>query len=181
MPARYQEASEIYMNLKNSFLSHGRYREASWAYIKERQMRRATYAPWRAQLYFSEEFAQSRRVWSWRWWLHFKCTLKWLLDWAADLSCGYGEKPLRTILWAGIFLLVFPFLFRWSKGIISEAGPMSWLDYFNYSFGALTTFGFDQFRAVTPLAQTLTSIEALLGISVLALLMFTLGNRISRS
>jgi hypothetical protein len=68
-----------------------------------------------------------------------------------------------------------------SGGIVSEAGPMTWLDYFNYSFGAFTTMGFNQFHATTPLAQTLTSIEALLGISILALLMFTLGNRLSRA
>jgi len=182
LAARYQEASEIYMNLKNSFLSHGRYKEASWAYVKERQMRRATLAPWRARLYFSEEFARSQTIWSWRWWwLQFKYMLKWMLDWAADLLCGYGERPLRTVLWAGVVLLVFPLLYRVSNGVVSAAGAMSGLDYFNYSFGAFTTFGFDRFQAVTPLAQTLTSVEALLGISMLALLMFTLGNRISRS
>ncbi len=58
---------------------------------------------------------------------------------------------------------------------------MSWIDYINYSFGAFTTIGFSNFQTTTALAQTLTSIEALLGISILALLMFTLGNRISRS
>jgi uncharacterized protein YjbI with pentapeptide repeats len=176
------DARQVYAALKANFLDTGNYQDASWAHIKERQMAKKTHSPRNARNYYEEEFPQGRVLFStgcWRFYLRH--TLKWLLDWAAELTCGYGEKPLRTVLWAGIFLLVFPFLFRWSNGIISEAGPMSWLDYFNYSFGAFTTFGFDQFQAATPLAQTLTSIEALLGISVLALLMFTLGNRISRS
>ena len=145
-------------------------------------MAKMTRHPSRARHYYADELSDSRTLVSRGWWgFYLRHTLKWLLDWAAELSCGYGERPLRTVLWAGVVLLVFPLLYRASNGVISAAGAMSWLDYFNYSFGAFTTFGFDQFQAVTPLAQTLTSIEALLGISVLALLMFTLGNRISRS
>ena len=103
------------------------------------------------------------------------------MDWLADMLCGYGEKPLRTILWAVVILLVFPLLFYSSGGVVSQNGQMTWLDYMNYSLGTFTTIGFSQFVPETPLAQVLTSIEALLGISILALLMFTLGNRISRS
>jgi len=110
-----------------------------------------------------------------------KYTVKWLIDWLAELSCGYGEKPLRTLLMAAFILILFPLLYRLSGGVIVVDAEMAWLDYFNYSFGTFTTIGFNNFQAVTPLAQTLTSIEALTGISILALLMFTLGNRISRS
>ncbi|MBI3243231.1 MAG: pentapeptide repeat-containing protein [Chloroflexi bacterium] len=175
---RYHEATEIYMNLKNAYLSHGRYKEASRAYINERLSRRATCAPWRAKAYYSTEWNSSilRKLW-----FYPKYFVTWILDWLADLLCGYGEKPLRTVLWAGVILLAFPLLFALSGGVVSRSGQMTWLDYLNYSLGTFTTIGFSQFEAQTPLAQVLTSIEALLGISTLALLMFTLGNRISRS
>jgi hypothetical protein len=180
--SRYREAAEIYMNLKNAYLSHGRYKEASRAYIRERQMSRMMHHPKRAKYYFADDFARARAVFSWHWWkFYLEYTIKWLLDWAAELSCGYGERPLRTVAWAGAILLVFPFLYAWSGGVQSTTSPLSWLDYFNYSLGAFTTIGFAQFEAATPLAQTLTSLQALLGISILALLMFALGNRISRS
>ncbi len=39
---------------------------------------------------------------------------------------------------------------------------------------------FSRFETTGVIAETLASIEALLGISILALLMFALGNRISR-
>jgi hypothetical protein len=177
-----EDARQIYAALKANFLETGKYQDASWAHIKERQMAKKTHHPKNARKYYTDEFPQGRALLSLGWWgFYLRHTAKWLLAWAAELTCGYGERPLRTLLWAGVVLLVFPLLYHWSKGVVSVAGDMSWLDYFNYSFGAFTTFGFDRFQAVTPLAQTLTSIEALLGISVLALLMFTLGNRISRS
>ncbi len=58
---------------------------------------------------------------------------------------------------------------------------MTGLDYVNYSFGAFATVGFARFITVNALAEALTSIEALFGMATLALLMFALGNRISRS
>jgi uncharacterized protein YjbI with pentapeptide repeats len=196
---RHRQAQAIYLALKNNFYSLGLYEDGSWAYTKERQSRRATYHPRRAGWYYGDELRavvhgestgeateerQTRKAtpssWHW-WWFHARYTWKWLLDWAAELSCGYGERPLRTVVWAGAILLVFPFLYAWSGGIQSTTGPLSWLGYFNYSLGAFTTIGFAQFEATTSLAQTLTSLQALLGISILALLMFALGNRISRS
>lgn len=180
--ARLREAIEIYLGLKNAFLNAGRYDDASRAYYRERQLERKTRSPWLCLNYYGRELANENSFASLSK-LSFliSFTIKWLLDWGAELSCGYGEKPLRTLVVAGVVLLAFPFLFRLSGGIISESGSMTWLDYFNYSLGAFTTIGFGQFQAVTPFAQTLTSIEALTGISILALLMFTLGNRISRS
>jgi hypothetical protein len=177
-----EQSRQEYADLKANFIDTGNFEDASWAHIKERQMAKKTHSPRNARIYYADELPESRSLLSAGWWgFYLRHTAKWLLDWAAELTCGYGERPLRTVLWAGVVLLVFPLLYRASDGIVSAAGAMSWLDYFNYSFGAFTTFGFDQFQAVTPVAQTLTSIEALLGISVLALLMFTLGNRISRS
>jgi uncharacterized protein YjbI with pentapeptide repeats len=178
---RHIQAAEIYQALKNVFLSSGYYDDASWAYFKEKQMRRITVAPWRAHRYYSDELPIEIRFWSWRYWLFYvKYTMKWILDWMAELSCGYGEKPMRAVVCAFVILLIFPIVFRFSGGVVSDSGQMTWLDYFNYSLGSFTTIGFDQFHAITPLAQTLTSLEALLGISTLALLMFALGKRISR-
>lgn len=174
---RWLEAAEIYMNLKNAFLSHGRYREASWAYLKERRLRHKTFAPWRARVYYGEEVQNQSVLSLGKFWFYIKYTMKWVLDWIADITCGYGETPFRTLAWALVILLLFPILYRFSGGI---TGVQSWLDYFNYSLGAFTTIGFESFQAETPVAQTLTSLEALLGISILALLMFTLGNRVNR-
>ena len=123
----------------------------------------------------------ARRLWQlFRFYLKHLCS--YCVDWVVELTCGYGEKPLRTLWWVLAVLLVFPVFYQLSGGIVSADGtPLTWLDYLNYSFGAFTTIGFARFVTANWVAETLTSLEALLGISVLALLMFALGNRISRS
>lgn len=45
VPGRFAQASSIYRSLKNNFLSIGSYSDASWAYVKERKMRKNTHWP----------------------------------------------------------------------------------------------------------------------------------------
>jgi uncharacterized protein YjbI with pentapeptide repeats len=180
---RHKIAAEVYLALKNVFLNAGRYDDASWAYFKERQMRRITLAPWRARRYYGDELPIDCRVWSWRWWWFYaKYTTKWALNWIAELSCGYGERPLRVTLLAVVVILLFPFLYQLSGGVANlEGHPIRWIDYLHYSLAAFSTIGFPDLAPRNDFAKILTSLEALLGISALALLMFALGNRISRS
>jgi len=187
LKARFVEAKEIYRTLKNAFLESGRYDDASWAYIKERQMEKKTHwPPKRARDCYPNELECLSSNNLKRWWQLLKFYIRhlfaYIIDWLAELTCGYGEKPLRTLACAIAVIFVFPMLYWLSGGVVSAGGgPVTWLDYLNYSFGAFTTIGFSSFDAIKPLAQTLTSVQALLGISLLALLMFTFGNRISRS
>ena len=180
---RLERAREIYTELRSSFLNHGYYDDASWAHFKERSLERKMHSLRQARLYYSDELPENTTLLSWLWWwFYLKHTVKWVLLWGAELSCGYGEKPLRTLWWALAVILAFPLFYWLSGGIVSANGtPLTWLDYLNYSFGAFTTIGFARFVTANWVAETLTSLEALLGISVLALLMFALGNRISRS
>jgi hypothetical protein len=187
-----EEARQVYASLKANFLETGNFEDASWAHIKERLMTKMTKAPWRARQYHGQthplgltklQMYESLPRWHpLTWWFWFKYTTKWLMDWITEVSCGYGEKPLRTLWWALAVVLILPIFYWLSGGIVSADGtPLTWLDYLNYSFGAFTTIGFARFMTANWIAETLTSLEALLGISVLALLMFALGNRISRS
>ncbi len=135
-----------------------------------------------ADIMASEVAAKDKNnIWHWLWFYlrHFG---KWLLLWASELSCGYGERPARTAFLVVVIVPLFAVLFRLSEGVAASNGAaMTGLDYVNYSFGAFATVGFARFITVNALAEALTSIEALFGIATLALLMFALGNRISRS
>jgi uncharacterized protein YjbI with pentapeptide repeats len=180
---RLERAREIYAELRSSFLKHGFYDDASWAHFKERSLERQMHQSCQAKLYYGDELPENATLLSWRWWwFYLKHTARWVLLWGAELSCGYGEKPLRSIGWALAVVLIFPVFYWLSGGIVStNSRPLSALDYLNYSLGSFTTIGFARFNTANWIAETLTSLEALLGISVLALLMFALGNRISRS
>jgi len=198
IPQRHAVARDIYTSLKNNFTSLGQYADASWTYIRERQKSRMTKAPWRARQYYGQAhpfglerlptYQSLSRRHPLTWWFWFKYTVKWLLDWVTELSCGYGERPLRTIAVAGLILVIFPLIY-WATAGVGWFDPAlgrdvlshSFLDYVIYSAGAFATIGYEGLKAVNTAARIWTAVEALLGISILALLMFTLGNRIGRS
>lgn len=167
----------------NGFLKHGYHDDASWAHFKQRALERQMHGLCQTRRYYGDELPADASFRSRKWWqFYMKHTVRWILLWGAELSCGYGEKPLRAIWWTLGTIFIFPLFYWLSGGLASTTGAtMNWLDYLNYSFGAFTTMGFARFETTNGLAETLTSLEALLGISVLALLMFALGNRISRS
>ena len=178
---RYLKASQIYLRLKSVFLANGQYSDASWAYFKERQMRRKAIAPWSLMnsFGFRNERAQytndSPKVNS------LQYTLRWLFDLTSEYSCGYGERPYRAAFFSFGIIIIFAFLFRFVGGITSSLHQMTWLDYLVYSLATFTTIGFETYKILTPVAQVLTSVEAFMGICMLALVMFALGNRINRA
>jgi hypothetical protein len=179
---RYVQAVSIYRALKSNFLSIGDYDAASWAYVKERRMRKKTHwPPVRIRDSYPREFNRLRadglRGSLMRLHFYIKHFSSFLFDWVLEITSKYGEQPSLTLYWAVAVVLIFAILFQVTGGV-SQAH--TWLDYLNYSLGAFVTVTFEEFEATTDLVKTLTSIEALLGICILALLMFALGNRIKR-
>ena len=103
---RFIEAANVYAALKNNLMSNGRYDEASWAYIRERQMRRKAFAPWRAMMMYNA-LESSSSAWigsAFAFWV--KALIKWISDCLAEMSCGYGERPLRTLGWSVTVILI---------------------------------------------------------------------------
>ena len=79
-------------------------------------------------------------------------------------------------------ILLFTGVYHQLGGIISTQGnPLRWFDCFQYSLATFSTIGFADFAPTNDMAKLLSSIEAFLGISALAMLMFALGNRVNRS
>jgi len=180
----YYRAKEAYLALKNNFLGQGCYSDASWAYSKERQMERKTHNPLRAWRFYSKLELPTNKL-SLLVSLgpfYIRHTVKWLFDWLAYLSCGYGERPFNTIFLAMLFIAIFPFFYEWSGGLSSTKGlSLEWMDYLQYSIASFSTRSLPDIIPISSWAELLTSMEALLGIAMLSLLMFTLGNRIARS
>ena len=183
----YYRAKEAYLALKNNFLSLGRYDDASWAYFKERQMERKANNPLRARRFYSEAEAPNTsnsvcKSFAYLLVFYAKHTLRWILDWMAELTCGYGEKPLRTVTFAVLIIFFFPFLYHLSGGLTSITNRgLHWIDYLQFSLSSFTTMTHPDVIPTNHATKILTNVEALIGISVLALLMFSLGKRISRS
>jgi uncharacterized protein YjbI with pentapeptide repeats len=165
---RHRSAMDVYRTLKESYLQGGNYGEASWAYFKECQMRRMTHwPPKRARACYDHELEDLREKGIKRitqlTGFHVHHTYSYLVAWFMELSCGYGERPMRTVGVAAAILLVFPFLYA-ASGVIQIVHHASPLDYIIYSLGAFTTIGFTNFKTTNWVAQVITSIEAFLAV-----------------
>jgi len=180
---RFLEARDVYLALKANFTTTGNNQAASAAHFRARQCERKTHHPAYARFCYHKQYTSiaTKNTFSR---LNFYAVhiMKWLLDWGAELICGYGERPLRVVACSGMIIVLFTFLYYFSGGIIDASGTVtSWTSYFQYSLATFCTISFPNLAPANNVTMALSSIEAFLGISCLALLMFALGNRISRS
>ena len=185
----YVEAKEAYLALKNNFAKIGRYRDESWAYVKERQMGKMCSAPWRAREFYGKsqlgDSKESRlptrhpRVV----WFYTRRTLKWLADWFVELLCDYGESLWRVLAWMLLVILGFAAYYQLSHAVVtsSQDAATSLWDHLIFSLGAFTTLQPARLQAARPGVELLTTIQAIIGISLAGLLGFVAGNRIRRS
>jgi uncharacterized protein YjbI with pentapeptide repeats len=164
----YHRAKEAYLLLKNNFNQIGRYEDASWAYVKEQQMEKmAYYREWRSQ--------------GWRIWRAWSSFWRWLRNWAYELTTGYGERPWNAVLCGLGAVLAFAVGF-WATAVMGGRGLAAFFDSLVYSVSAFATFNLAR-PGLNPEGrgvEIFSSLEAILGIGVLALVVFTLGNRMSR-
>ena len=179
---RYDEAKEAYLALKNNFAEIGRYRDESWAYVKERQMGKMMNHPRLAREYYREELPENPNVWQLGW-FYARHTAKWVADWVVEWTCGYGESVLRTLRAMGVALVGFAVLYRLFGAVVDANGnpSSSWLHCLLYSGGAFTTFGVDTLRPANDWVRALSILESVVGIALTGLLGFVLGNRIRRT
>jgi uncharacterized protein YjbI with pentapeptide repeats len=196
----YPGAKDAYLRLKQDFDDLGDYAASSWAYRKERQMEKMCSTPWRARRYYGQ--GQLGDVWTWdeeeqvlRWesgpptwhprvlWFYTRHTLKWLSDWFVELLCGYGESIWRVLAWMLLVILGFAAYYQVSHAVVisSQDAVTSLWDHLIFSLGAFTTLQPARLQAARPGVELLTTIQAIIGISLAGLLGFVAGNRIRRS
>jgi len=144
----YADAAVAYNLLKNNFRDMGKPDDASWAFIKEKRMKRNTY-----------------RGFGW----------KWLSSWFLDITCQYGERPWRVFFLTLGTVLVFGILHLAFGSIASKLVEDNML----FSLGSFVTITFPGLEATNLFARFLTCVEAAIGISLFALLMYSLGRRMS--
>ena len=113
---------------------------------------------------------------------------RWLRNWFYEGTCGYGENPWRPVIWAAVVVLLFTVIYAVAGNIATgdvgaEQGdpthnPITALV---HSISAFATIGFNTLEPQGWGARLLTAVEAMFGIGLFALFVFTLGNRMRRS
>ncbi len=106
---------------------------------------------------------------------------RWVMNCLSFWSCGYGERPLWTVAWSPVLIGSFTVLYQVTRSVerTGRGGPC-WIDSLLYSSATFSTMNFSDITVMTDTGRIFTVVEALLGIATLALLMFAVGNRISR-
>ena len=87
------------------------------------------------------------------------------------------------VIWAVVVVGAFTGIY-WAAGNVAAGdggGTHSVLTAFTHSIAAFATVGFNTLEPVGWGARLLTAIEAMFGIGLFALFVFTLGNRMRRS
>jgi len=151
----FEQAKEVYLLLKNNFHSIGRYEDESWAFKKEKDMERQSYR-------------------------HFKSLHKWLWSCFLNALFGYGEKPDRVIISAIIIILIFTFLFMIfgiSNTSIGIFTLKNFKDCIIFSFITFTTLRYGDLRPLESWSRIFSGTEALIGVFMMALFVYTFARR----
>ncbi len=160
----YQQAEEIYRNLRRTTEADGLFETAGLFFQKEMKMRRKQMPAY---------------------------SFKRLISKIVEVSCGYGERPLRIISISLVVILCFSFLFFFS-GINYAGNIISYtmsnnlyenIDIFlNSLYFSVVTFTTLGYGDITPIgiSKLFASIEALLGGFILALFVVVFVKKMTR-
>lgn len=108
---------------------------------------------------------------------------RWARNWAYELLTGYGEHWWKPLLWAAAVIATFTGIYAGAGNIASGDGGATHnvLTALTHSIGAFATIGFNTLEPQGWGARLLTALEAMFGIGLFALFVFTLGTRMRRS
>jgi len=160
----YQQAEEIYRNLRRTCEADGLFETAGYFFQKEMRMRRMQMPK------YSSRRAVSKIV---------------------DFACGYGERPLRIILISAMIIVTFAFIFFFTglsygdeSVVFSTHNSLNeniydFLNSFYFSVVTFTTLGYGDVLPIG-ISKLFAGIEALLGGFILALFVVVFVKKMTR-
>lgn len=160
----YQQAEEIYRNLRKITEEDGLFETAGWFFQKEMKMRRKQMPRFSAKRFVSK---------------------------IVEFSCGYGERPLRIVSISILVILFFAFIFLFTG--LSYSGEniifsfsnsfyenlIHFLNSLYFSVVTFTTLGYGDILPVG-ISKLFAGIEALLGGFILALFVVVFVKKMTR-
>ena len=104
---------------------------------------------------------------------------RWTTNWLYNLTCGYGERPFRTVGFGLLIILLFTGVFWATTDLTNRGTALSYLTFSVQTFVALL-IGEIEPASKGVLVQFLTAFEAFIGGFVVALFVFSLTKSIQR-
>ncbi len=179
----FEQARDTYLTLKNNFTGSGKYSDASWASVKEKEMEKLLLQHQIRQGTFKGWHAFQKRC------EHFGYTF-------FSALFQYGENPWRLLWWAMVVILTCAAIYPitgisvpvWQDGSVimtyssahglGEIGHVL-LNSLYLSVITFTTVGYGDVLPMGLLSHIAAASEALSGIFFFGIFVFTLGRRVS--
>lgn len=160
----YQQAEEIYRNLRKITEADGLFETAGWFFQKEMKMRRKQMPKYSFRRFMSK---------------------------LVEFSCGYGERPLRIVLISALVIILFSFIFfltglNYNDEIIMFSFSNSFIEnisnFSNSLYFSVVTFTTLGYGDILPMgiSKLFAGIEALLGGFILALFVVVFVKKMTR-
>jgi hypothetical protein len=158
LASRLEDAARVYRGLSGLWAGHGSFDDAGAAYAYGRRLERQARGPF----YRGSRFRP----------------LSWLWLWVADVVCGFGESLPRVVVWIGALALLPGLGYRLFGGVVGAHGL---LDDLLYSLSSLTSSHPSNLDAANRLVSWIGVVQTFLGVALLGLFGFVLGNKIRNS
>lgn len=153
---RLVDAARTYRNLSAHWAARGQFHDAGCAYVHSRRLERRNAAPW----------GKHRKL------------PTWFVLLIADLLCGFGERLWRIVPWIAVVAVAPAFFYAVLGGVNGSHGL---LDDLRYSFNQLTDFTPRDLSASSHLVDFVGGVQRVLGVALLGLFGFVLGNKLRSS
>lgn len=166
----YAMIESTYLRAKNGATETGDDKVAQEFFIRERKYRRKKQANIAFNGATESEIATGDRL---------NQLGGWLVSWFYNLTCGYGERPLRTVLASGSVIILFALMYQLFR--IPIPGSETTGGYISFSIQTFVSFLIGSTSSTYEVGvRLLTAVEAFVGAFFIALFVFTLTRSIKR-
>lgn len=162
---KYAELEATYLKAKNGAANVGDSKAASEFFLLERIYQRKYQE---IQMINSDDIRNN-----------LKHMYNFTSSWLFNLTCGYGERPFRTVSFGVSIILVYSIIYQY---VLDFRGPETFIKYTTLSIQTFVSFLFGglQPEDKSVLMQFLTSSEAFIGGFTVALFVFALTRSVQR-
>ena len=189
MDHNFLVANEIYRNLRQNFEAIGDYDSASWSYYRERVCRYKSHGiKYAFENYGSRQKGGKNEISFLQpifFWFRNKSWLYWLNGTIQNALWGFAQKPFRVLFWAFFNVFLFAFTY-WKYHLVCTGNGKCIIDnsvlalehYLLFSLAAFSTSSIPNLIGSNEMANTLSSIEGVLGVTFLALFTTSLASKL---
>lgn len=167
-------AVDSYLVLEGNFRSLGMHDDESWCYLRRRRVQKQLYWKRSKELYREKEVVPAVAMGA-----------RYVGDVLAEWLCDYGDSLARVARAFFITMLAFAIFYKLTGSLHAREGfgvlhRYEWVNYLLFSLDSMTTVGTSEvaLRPTGEMGILLSSLQTVIGTTLLGLFGFVLGGRI---